>query len=455
MILATLAKTFGKIGTIGISRYPEKHQIRIRLVNTISGICAIGPTIDFFRLNAYGSSAAVFAPVAALAYLSVPLVSQLRPTLYASRIWFLIVVQLVMIGAGSKEGVEFGSQFFLLTMSAMPVFLFDTTKKWTVGLGSILPCAVLVGQEATNYQLFPVDQKFTAVGTKYILIVGSAVVLFVIMKIFHDENAESETETQVLAEKAKTLEHLNNIKREFLARMSHELRTPLNIILGFSQALRQAHEKGDAHSTQEYLNEIDESGHHLLELINEILDLSKIESGKLAIDKTSFNLVQETEKVIEQMQPIAQQEGNELIFENHLTIEHVSSDRRKIKQILINLISNACKFTKSGKIRVELSKAATQDTSRISIVICDTGIGMTPEQVDIIFEPFRQVDTSTTRQYEGSGLGLSIVHHFVLGLGGSIDVQSTPGLGSRFIVTLPRIFVPRKPTPPNANLPKA
>ena len=240
------------------------------------------------------------------------------------------------------------------------------------------------------------------------------------------------------AEKAKQqAEDANTIKSEFLAKMSHELRTPLNAIIGITEMMcEDAQEFGDDDYV-EPLGRVLRSGKHLLALINDILDLSKIEAGKMELNPESFDLALFIADINRTCDPLANKNNNRLEFDVKPDIGEMYADSTRLKQILLNLLSNACKFTNDGDVRLSIAKTQYNNAAAVQFTIEDTGIGMTPEQVSMLFQDFQQVDSSATRKYEGTGLGLSISKKLANMMGGHIVVNSAVGKGSEFIVTLP------------------
>jgi PAS domain S-box-containing protein len=232
-------------------------------------------------------------------------------------------------------------------------------------------------------------------------------------------------------------ESANRAKSDFLARMSHEIRTPMNSILGFADVLRRGYEESEA-ERQEYLDTIHGSGQHLLELINDILDLSKIEAGKLEIETANcapFQLVSEVAKVLSVR---AEQKGLSLGFQWQGPVpETIQTDPTRLRQALTNLVGNAIKFTENGSVRLLARLEGPQGPSpRLRVDVVDTGVGMQPEALGRIFQPFAQADTSITRRFGGTGLGLSISRQIADALGGGIEVQSEYGKGSVFCLTV-------------------
>ncbi len=235
-----------------------------------------------------------------------------------------------------------------------------------------------------------------------------------------------------IEEKSQQIEAANRHKSEFLANMSHELRTPLNAIIGFSEVLLE-HMFGELNEKQdEYVDDVLSSGRHLLSLINDILDLSKVEAGRMDLELAQFDLPLAVENTITLVRERASRHGISLHREIDKQLGDFVGDERKIKQILLNLLSNAVKFTPEGG-RVEV-KAVMADGS-VEISVSDTGIGIAPEDQEKIFEEFRQVGTGYAQKREGTGLGLTLTKKFVEMHGGKIWVESDPGKGSTFNFT--------------------
>jgi PAS domain S-box-containing protein len=229
-------------------------------------------------------------------------------------------------------------------------------------------------------------------------------------------------------------------KSQFLANMSHELRTPLNAIIGYSEMLKEeALEQGNNMLATD-LKKIFGAGHHLLGLINDILDLSKIEAGKISIFAEKMSVTTLVNESIELIQPLAQKNANQVTVIGIENAGEIITDVVKLKQILFNLLSNACKFTRDGEIILEISRRQENEYGKILFNIRDTGIGMSGIEVDKLFEYFSQADPSTTRQYGGTGLGLAISKRFCELMGGNIGVSSTKGVGSVFEVSLPVVI---------------
>jgi GAF domain-containing protein/anti-sigma regulatory factor (Ser/Thr protein kinase) len=237
-----------------------------------------------------------------------------------------------------------------------------------------------------------------------------------------------------IQEKSHQLEIADQHKSAFLANMSHELRTPLNAVIGFSEMLAARYFGALTDKQAEYVNDIHGSGKHLLSLINDILDLSKIEAGRMELETAEFDLRTALDNALTLVRERAQRGGVALRLETDPALRTVDGDERKLKQVVLNLLSNAVKFTPRGGT---VSVAAKRVDGVAEIAVSDTGVGIAPADQEAIFEAFRQVGTDATRKREGTGLGLALARRFVELHGGTIRVESAPGQGSTFTVTLP------------------
>jgi signal transduction histidine kinase/DNA-binding response OmpR family regulator len=251
-------------------------------------------------------------------------------------------------------------------------------------------------------------------------------------------NARDIEAARAEAERARgEAEAASRAKSTFLANMSHELRTPLNAIIGYSEMLAEdAADRGDQTGTQD-LQKIQSAGKHLLGLINSILDLSKIEAGRMDVYLEQVNLLHLIEEVRAIVQPLIEKNANRLRIDCAPDIGSMRTDLTKLKQSLLNLLSNAAKFTKQGEVSLAVTRHdGPSGDPHVLFTVKDSGIGMTEEQIGRLFEAFAQADSSTTRNFGGTGLGLAITRRFAALLGGSIDVVSTPGEGSIFMLDL-------------------
>lgn len=237
-------------------------------------------------------------------------------------------------------------------------------------------------------------------------------------------------------------EEANEAKSRFLASMSHELRTPLNAIIGYSEMLIDDAQGQKDSSHVEDLEKIMSSGQHLLSLINDILDLSKIEAGKMEIHVERFEIAPLVEDVKSTITPMMSKNHNQLTLRIETTSTEIVTDKTKLRQNLLNLLSNAAKFTQSGEIEL----AVTDGKETIDFAVRDNGIGMTKEQKEKLFQAFVQADSSTTRNYGGTGLGLAIVSNFTKMVGGDVQVETEVGKGSTFTLRFPKVFEAKEPT---------
>jgi GAF domain-containing protein len=240
-----------------------------------------------------------------------------------------------------------------------------------------------------------------------------------------------------IQDKSRQLAEASQHKSQFLANMSHELRTPLNAIIGVTEMLRE-----DAEALKQDLEPLDRvlgAGRHLLALINDILDLSKIEAGRMELQLEHFALAPLIANVVKTIEPLAAKNANQIAVQCDAEIGTLHADQMRLRQALLNLMSNANKFTDHGTITIDARQRQEGSRDWVTIAVGDTGIGMTAEQMGKLFQEFSQADASTTRKYGGTGLGLAISKRFCQMMGGDITVESEPGCGSTFTIRLPRI----------------
>ncbi len=255
------------------------------------------------------------------------------------------------------------------------------------------------------------------------------------------QRAEAERQRESAEAAREAAESADRVKSQFLASMSHELRTPLNAVIGYSEMLQEEVKDLGEEQLVPDLEKIQTAGKHLLSLINDILDLSKIEAGKMELYLESVDLASLLKEVGSTIAPLVEKNGNRLQIEAPADPGTMRADVTRLRQVLFNLLSNASKFTRSGTITLSLTARGTDVVFRIR----DTGIGMTPEQLGKLFQAFTQAESSTAKKYGGTGLGLVICRKLCRMMGGDVTVESEPGKGSTFLVTVPRIVtVPEK-----------
>ena len=254
-------------------------------------------------------------------------------------------------------------------------------------------------------------------------------------------NSTHEVELAALAQALKeanlAAESAKQTKSAFLAKMSHELRTPLNAIIGYSEILMEETTDDAQVSSLSDLQKIHAAGMDLLHLINDLLDIAEIESGTMKSRLEKFDLPKMIRDVTSSVQPLVEKNKNHLEVEIQAGIGEIHSDPTKLRQALLKLLVNACKFTERGSIKLSVDLADHEGSKYLKFTISDNGRGISSEQIESLFKTFTQADQSYTRKCEGTGLGLAISHHFCRMLGGDITVTSALGEGSTFIVTLP------------------
>src|SRR5262249_27515263 len=225
-------------------------------------------------------------------------------------------------------------------------------------------------------------------------------------------------------------------KSQFVSSMSHELRTPLNAIIGLTDMLVTNAARFGTEKAQEPLQRVNRAGTHLLGLINQVLDLSKIEAGKLELNPQTVQLTPLINEVIGTARQLAEQNKNRLVVDAQQNVGALNADPMRLKQILLNLLSNACKFTKEGEVKLAARRVSNSNTF-VEFAVSDTGIGMTAEQQAKLFEEFSQADATTAQRFGGTGLGLALSRKLARMMGGDVTVTSEPGKGSVFTLRLP------------------
>jgi signal transduction histidine kinase len=313
----------------------------------------------------------------------------------------------------------------LMPLAAMSATL---PRRWL-----LLVCALLVVAEAIPGGLLAGWAVAAQAGIYWLAPIVFVVVFTQIAVRERQARAEVERLAAAVAEANHKLEMASRYKSAFLANMSHDLRTPLNAIIGFSRLVMRRSQGVLPTRQYENLEKILLSAEHLLMLINDILDLAKIEAGRLDVRLAEVDLAALVEVCLRTVEPLIKSGQVCLKKQIEPDLPLLLTDQDRLRQILMNLLSNAIKFTPEGTVTVSIQGQAQE----IAIVVADTGIGIPEHALGLIFEEFRQADSSTTRQYGGTGLGLAISRHLARLLGGDITVQSTVGVGSTFTITLP------------------
>jgi signal transduction histidine kinase len=248
---------------------------------------------------------------------------------------------------------------------------------------------------------------------------------------------ETERQKEFAQMAMEAAEEASRLKSEFLANTSHELRTPLNAIIGYSEILEEDAQRSGQDAFVADLRRIQTSARHLLGLINDILDLSRIEAGKMSLHLETFKVAQVLQDVAVTVAPLLEKNGNTLEMPAFDGLGEMRSDPARLRQVLLNLVGNASKFTHSGRVSLQVERERAPGKVTVIFRISDTGIGMSPEQMAKLFQAFTQADASTTRRYGGTGLGLAISRRLCRMLGGDVSVESALGKGSTFTVKLP------------------
>jgi len=379
--------------------------------------------------------------------------------------WMLIITILIgasgfMVLAG-RDGSTFlvyaGIPELMLAVVSAALML-PRSQVLPVSLASaVLISVVIWGLQTSGYNLPNLD--FGAVITQALFVLLTAGAILWRLRGEFDERLEALRElvhqTEVAKQQAEVArqqaevdrqraEHADKTKSQFLANMSHELRTPLNAIIGYDEAMLGGMVGAFAPEQTKLLGHIQNNSRRLLSLIDDVLDLSKIEAGSIQIYSAPVYPRKTVQDIADSLQSIAQQQGTTLTVNFAESVpEIVMNDNKKLQQILTNLISNAIKFTPKGSVSVEVDST---DKNNWQFKVCDTGIGMPADAPSYIFEPFRQVDGAESRRFKGTGLGLAITKRFVDYMGGSIAVESELGKGSTFTIVLPRVVSSDKPT---------
>lgn len=402
----------------------ETKRIPIILLTSKS---EIGEEIYGLNLGAADYITKPLNPAILLARIKVHIrLKQMQDSLRDQRTWFHSIIEATpnAVIVADEQG-----EIVLCNSRAGEVFGYGARELYFKNLNELLRAETGIRKNGSE---FPAEVSFNDLPN---LNQGGVCTCVLVRDITERKRIENEIrEAKELAEEA------NQMKSDFLANMSHELRTPLNAIIGYSEILQEdAQEIGQPVFVSD-LKKIHSAGKHLLQLINDILDLSKIEAGKMDLFIEEFDVATLIRDVQTIIHPLIEKNHNQFEIESELFYKTMRSDVTKLKQILFNLLSNAAKFTRNGLITLTIRNyIADNGQERIIFSVSDTGIGLTPEQMRKLFENFTQADASTTRKYGGTGLGLAISRRYCQMMGGDITVSSVILEGSTFTVDLPVI----------------
>lgn len=361
-------------------------------------------------------------------------ISELRAT-YTHAVQALAAFEAAMIGVSRNEGLQVEKTGKVIGRITILVFLssifftsflgFLLIRHTKESLRRLIVGTVRIGRGDLDYRItVPVNDEFGQLA-----------------RAFNNMSARLRHAVQEVREAKEQADRANAAKSNFLANMSHELRTPLNAIIGYSEMMvemaTEEEDLGAAELTGD-MQRILIAGRHLLSLINNVLDLAKIETGKMTLYRESFDTIEVLHELAATMQTLAEHNHNTIVIAPAADVNAlIVSDQTRFRQIFTNLLSNACKFTRDGTITIEIGKLERAGNPWLRFQVRDTGIGMTPEQLHAVFDAFVQADSSTTKKYGGTGLGLALCREFSTLLGGTIDAASNPGHGSVFTVELP------------------
>lgn len=425
----------------------QEQRLRLRMTRSAALVIAIciAPYVPLFWSIAVHVS--ILAMVAILAQLSVIALSFLKDPRICKH-HFLIVQAMILVVFSDLLGEQTGTANVLFSAAVYPALLFELRERRSIVVGLTWSIMAFYWIKITDYNPLPwlepappspaltllFEYSFGAI-TFFLLIAGSLYLSYrhQVIEGVLQENIEALDQEQRARQEA---DEANAAKSRFMATMSHELRTPLNAIIGYAEMIQE-----EGLNTQEVDHEaiisdalrIERSGRHLLALINDVLDLSKVESGKVDFHPERFELKRLLLELQEQVMPAIEENQNTFKLELEPEFTELNTDRLKLKQILLNLLANAAKFTHQGQITLR----ATQSASHLCIEVEDEGIGIAQDAQARIFEAFEQADSSTTRRYGGTGLGLSLSRRLVSVLGGALELSSELGQGSCFKVIIP------------------
>jgi signal transduction histidine kinase len=401
--------------------------------------------------------------------LALPFALEFFACMLANRMgWYNVARVGLMIGCGaalavfaSLFGRGSGIQLVLFPIVGFPLICFEPRERWQRWTCSGFIIVTFFALEISDYRVVqalgifeanPIDAAIQH-AIYYTVVLTTFVLTLLPLRLFYLASTRAEERLgRTNAELQRVNDQLNRARDEavlanqaknlFLANMSHELRTPLNAIIGYSELVRDELEESGVSEASVDLDKIRGAGKYLLNIVSDVLDLSKIEAGRVDMFWENFALADLIDEAAAWVRPHAEKRRNrlEVVFPASASgsaLGSITADKTRLRQALINLLQNACKFTENGVVRVAASREHTTDTEWIVFKITDTGIGMAPEIVRELFQPFTRGDLDSMRKYEGTGLGLAISRRLCRMMGGDITVESTPGKGSTFTVRIP------------------
>src|SRR5215217_7765635 len=407
----------------GTEQYPEKVARRLRATNIAAWIGAA--FVGYFALWRFvdGTPHWKYAALVALANAAMPLLHRFGPLAAPLAMVLLAFVWTSWLTWRDPAG---GTSFVYLAVGAVGLLLIGTEHVVLSAAIGAVSAGLIIALEIMTDNI-PAGHRMTFV---------VYVVVFFAMRQMERAEASLGRAVEEIQEKNSQLAQASQHKSEFLASMSHELRTPLNAIIGLTEMLVKNAPRFGTDKAQEPLRRVNAAGTHLLGLINELLDLSKIEAGKLELVPEPVDLHRLVDEVIGTAGQLAEKNRNRLVIDGDENVGPIIADPMRLKQILLNLLSNSCKFTTGGEVVLKACKVA-DGHDWIELAVADTGIGMTTEQQAKLFQDFTQADSLTARRYGGTGLGLTLSRKLARMMEGDVTVMSEPGKGSVFTLRLP------------------
>lgn len=329
------------------------------------------------------------------------------------------------------------SGFFYYTLAIIPLVFSNpsTSRMEKLAVTTIISIFYLSLKHYANTHTPVVKLEAEVINSLYFM--NSFFIIAGISALVYYFTLASEITENKIDKERNAADMANQAKSTFLANMSHELRTPLNAIIGYSEMLKDEADEAGYEQAAKDLVKITNAGNHLLILINSILDLTKIEAGRIELEYQSVNLKPLIDDVVSTINPMVANGNNTFVTNYNNDIDNICIDPTRVKQILLNLLSNACKFTENGTVELNIYRETNKQQEWLYFSVTDTGIGIESHKIEELFKPFIQADISTTRLYGGTGLGLTIIKGFITLMNGIINVDSTVGTGTTFTIKLP------------------